>query len=67
MGGTLLEAFLLFLFIGLLVLSLIWVFKYAEQRGKSGCLIAFLVFLVSWPLSLLLWLASRPDKYYDEY
>ena len=50
--------------IGLLVLitwSLRWVYSDAEARGKDGCLIALLVFLISWPISLLVWMAFRPD------
>ena len=47
--------------IGLLIWSLRWVYSDAEARGKDGCLVAFLVFLISWPISLLVWMAFRPD------
>jgi hypothetical protein len=49
------------LFLGLLIWSLIWVYGDAERRGKSGCLVVLLVLLSSWPISLLLWIISRPD------
>ncbi len=40
--------------------SSIWAFIDAEERGKSGCLVAILVFFLIWPLGLLLWLVYRP-------
>jgi hypothetical protein len=46
----------------LMIWSLIWVYNDAEARGKSGCLVALLVFLLSWPLSLLVWIVFRPEK-----
>ncbi|MGB2955486.1 MAG: hypothetical protein WBB64_05890 [Anaerolineales bacterium] len=49
------------LILGLLAGSLIWVYRDAEKRGKSGCLVALLVFLLEWPISLLVWLVFRPD------
>lgn len=45
----------------LLVWSLIWVYGDAEKRGKSGILVVLLVFLLNWPVSLLLWLVFRPE------
>jgi hypothetical protein len=47
--------------LGLLIWSLIWVYGDAEKRGKPGCLVALLVFLLEWPISLLVWLVFRPD------
>lgn len=47
--------------LGLLIWSLIWVYHDAEKRGKSGWLVALLVFLLEWPISLLVWLVFRPD------
>ena len=47
--------------LGLLVASLIWVYRDAEARNKSGALVVLLVLLLNWPLSLLLWLVFRPD------
>ena len=54
--------------IGLVVLiiyiaSIIWAYSDGRARGKSGCLVALLVALLSWPISLLVWLALRPEKY----
>ncbi len=50
-----------FVIFALLVWSLIWVYQDAEKRGKSGILVALLVFLLEWPISLLVWLVFRPD------
>ena len=47
--------------LGLLAASLIWVYRDAEARNKSGILVVMLVFLLNWPLSLLLWLVFRPE------
>ena len=47
--------------LGLFIWSLVWVYGDAEKRGKSGCLVALLVFLLEWPISLLVWLVFRPD------
>jgi hypothetical protein len=63
------EAFVWIIFIipmmivvlGLLVWSLIWAYKDAEKRGKSGWLVVLLVLLMNWPISLLMWLVFRPD------
>ena len=41
------------------LLSIVWAGRDANARGKSGCLVAFLVWLF-WPLSLLVWIVSRP-------
>jgi len=46
----------------LLVVSLVWVYRDAEQRGKSGILVALMVLLLNWPISLLVWLVFRPEK-----
>ena len=40
--------------------SIFWSYSDAEARGKSGCLVALLVALVSWPIGLFLWLIFRP-------
>ena len=51
--------------IGMFVLyiaSIIWAFADAEKRGKSGCLVAILVALASWPIGLIIWLVARPDN-----
>ena len=47
--------------LGLLIWSLIWVYHDALKRGKPGWPVVFLVFLLEWPISLLVWLVFRPD------
>lgn len=49
----------------LIILTLalvVWIYRDAESRGKSGILIAFLVGVIAWPLGVLIWLAARPAK-----
>jgi high-affinity K+ transport system ATPase subunit B len=43
------------------IASLVWVYRDAERRGKSGILVALLIALISWPIGLLVWLLVR-DK-----
>lgn len=38
----------------------LWAFHDAHRRGQPGLLVALLVLLIFWPLSLLVWLALRP-------
>jgi hypothetical protein len=59
--GALTIGLLILLSLGLLIWSLIWVYNDAEKRGKPGLLVALMVFLLSWPISLLVWLVFRPD------
>jgi hypothetical protein len=64
--GGLIGAFI-FLCVGLplfgaYVYSIFWAYQDAEKRGKSGCLVALLVFLLSWPVGLILWLVVRPEQ-----
>ncbi len=47
--------------LGLLIWSLVWVWRDAEKRGKPGWIVALMVFLLEWPISLLVWLVFRPD------
>ncbi|MDX5482594.1 MAG: hypothetical protein LPK07_13020 [Hymenobacteraceae bacterium] len=54
------------LILGLVVLvlyiwSIVWSYKDAERRGKPGWLVALIVALLSWPISLLVWLLVRPE------
>ncbi len=42
---------------------MIWVAKDAELRGKSGILLAVLIFF-TWPLGLLVWVVARPELRY---
>lgn len=48
--------------LGLLIWSLVWVYRDAEKRGKSGLIVALMVFLLNWPISLLVWLVFRPEE-----
>jgi hypothetical protein len=41
------------------IASLVWVFRDARRRGKSGLLVLLLAWWW-WPVSLLVWLALRP-------
>lgn len=41
--------------------SIVWAYNDAERRGKSGCLVALLVFLLTWPVGLIIWLLIRPE------
>lgn len=55
------------LIVGLLVgvpfvWSILWVFGDAQRRGLPGLLVAPLVALVFWPLSLFVWLVFRPAE-----
>ena len=40
--------------------SIGWAFRDASRRGKSGCLVAFLVWFF-WPIGLLVWIALRSE------
>jgi len=49
---------------GILVLYLwsgVWVYRDAERRGKPAWLVTLLVLLLSWPLSLAVWVVLRPE------
>ena len=48
--------------LGLYVWSLVWSYRDAEERGKPGLLVALMVALLSWPISLLVWLVFRPER-----
>ena len=47
--------------LGLLIWSLVWVYRDAEVRGKEGWLALLVVFFMNWPFSLLIWMLFRPD------
>ena len=55
---------LLFLLVlaALYIGSVVWVYRDAEARGKSGFVVATLVGLFCWPGGLLVWLAARPAE-----
>jgi hypothetical protein len=61
MGMFIMFCFMLPMFI-VYIWSVVWAYKDAVARGKSGILVALLVFFVSWPAGLLIWLVFRPDK-----
>jgi hypothetical protein len=46
--------------LALYVWSIVWAYRDAERRGKPGWLVALLVALLSWPVSLLVWIVFRP-------
>jgi len=49
-------------FLGLLVWSLVWVYRDAEERGKPGWAVSLAVLVLKRPVSLLLWIAFRPER-----
>ena len=49
-------------FLGLLLWSLVWVYRDAEARGKPGWAVALVVLVLKWPISLLLWMIFRPQR-----
>ena len=48
--------------LGLYIWSIVWAYRDAESRGKPGLLIALMIALLSWPISLLVWIAFRPER-----
>jgi DNA-directed RNA polymerase subunit RPC12/RpoP len=42
--------------------SIGWAFADAQERSKSGCLVALLVAFLCWPLGLIVWLVCRPNR-----
>lgn len=58
--GMILAGVVAISFLGLLVWSLVWVYRDAEARGKPGWAVAFVVLCLKWPISLLLWIIFRP-------
>ena len=48
-------------FLTLVVYSIVWAYRDAKARGKSGTLVALIVALVQWPAGLIVWLVFRPD------
>lgn len=49
-------------FLAVYIYSIVWAYGDAERRGKSGCLVALLVFLLTWPVGLIIWLLIRPEE-----
>lgn len=44
------------------LLSGFWVARDARSRGKPGWLVGLLALFVGWPISLLVWIALRPER-----
>lgn len=47
--------------LALYIASIVWVYRDAQRRGKSGILVALLVALISWPIGLVVWLIVRKN------
>jgi len=55
-------------FLWLYIWSFVWLYKDAQLREKSGCLVVLILFfLVPWPWGLLIWLICRPNLRYYYY
>jgi hypothetical protein len=52
--------------LGAYVWSGVWAYKDANKRGKPPLLVAALILLIAWPISLLVWIALRPELRYGE-
>lgn len=39
-----------------------WAYNDARNRGKPPMIVALLVLLIAWPISLLVWIALRPEN-----
>lgn len=60
---TVIGTILFFLTLSILYFwSIIWSFKDANRRGKSGFAVAALVALFAWPIGLLFWHIIRPEN-----
>jgi len=59
---VLLLVLILLAFVIIYVWSFIWLYKDAQLREKSGCIIVIvLFFFVPWPLGIIIWLVCRPN------
>jgi len=56
------EIVLVLSLLGIWLWSVVWAYRDAEARGKSGCLVVLLVLLAAWPLGLIIWLVFRPER-----
>ncbi len=52
---------LMFLFVVAVVLSLLWAYRDAERRGKSGCVWS-LIIAFTWPFGLIAYLLLRDQE-----
>jgi len=53
------ELLMLLLIPVLYIASIVWGYKDAERRGSNGILVAILIAVAVWPLSLIVWLFIR--------
>ncbi len=60
-AAMIITAILMLIFFVIYIASIVWVYRDANRRGKSGILVALLVALISWPIGLVVWLIIR-DK-----
>ena len=44
----------------LLIANVIWAYRDARERGRSGILVGLLVLLIPFPLGVIVWLIFRP-------
>lgn len=47
--------------LGLYIWSLVWAYRDAERRDRSGPLVALFVAVAAWPVGLIVWLLVRPE------
>jgi hypothetical protein len=45
----------------LYILSLVWIYRDSEQRGKTGCLWVLIIFF-TWPFGLIAYLLLRDQE-----
>ena len=60
--AQLLPVFVIFGLLGLYLWSAVWAYRDASARGKQPIVIMLLVLLLSWPISVLVWIAVRPER-----
>ena len=61
MNETFLPALSAAVLLGALVLSLVWVGRDAQTRGRSALRIVALCF-ITWPLGFIIWRGVRPPQ-----
>jgi uncharacterized membrane protein YhaH (DUF805 family) len=49
-------------YIALFIFSLVWVYRDANDRGKSGLVALLLILLTGWPFSFIWWFWLRPPS-----
>jgi hypothetical protein len=54
-----LAAIITLVFFVVWLVTVIWVYRDANRRGKPGIVVALLVGLISWPIGLLVWVLVR--------